>query len=73
MSETSQLRVDDVPVEILSMLDAVSMAENLKSRGPLVNRILLKWARQEARKHSLISKVLNSNQTIEDLAGMEAE
>lgn len=55
------------------MLDAVSMADGDKSRGPLVNRILLKWARQEARKHSLISKILNSNQAIEDLAGMAAE
>ena len=73
MSETSQLRVDDVPVEILSMLDAVSMADGFKSRGPLVILVLRRWARQEARKHSLISKILNSNQTIEDLAGMESE
>jgi hypothetical protein len=73
MSETSQLRVDEVPVEVLSMLDAVSMADGDRSRGPLVIRILQKWARAEARKHTLISRVLASNQVIEDLAGMDAE
>lgn len=55
------------------MLDAVSMADGDRSRGPLVIRILQKWARAEARKHTLISRVLASNQVIEDLAGMDAE
>lgn len=72
-SETSQLRVDDVPVEILSMLDAVSMADGDRSRAPLVMRILQKWARAEARKHTLIARVMASNQAIEDLAAMDPE
>lgn len=73
LSETSQLVVNEVPVEILSMLDAVSMAEGDKSRGPLVIRILRKWAQAEARRHTLVARVFVGNQSLQELAGMDVE
>ena len=70
---TSQLRVDEVPKWVLDMLDAVSMADGEKFRGPLVIAILEKWARQEARKHTLIARIVGGNQTISEFAGMDSE
>lgn len=70
---TSQLRVDDVPKWVLDMLDAVSMADGEKFRGPLVIAILEAWARKEARKHTLIARIVGCNQTIADHADMGAE
>jgi hypothetical protein len=70
---TSQLRVDEVPKWVLDMLDAVSMAEGEKYRGPLVIAILEKWAKQEARKHTLIARIVGGNQSIAEFAEMGAE
>ena len=72
-SEAVQLVVGEVPVDVVGMLDAVSLAEGEKSRGPLVIRILQQWAAKEARRHTLIARVLHSNQTISALASMADE
>ena len=70
---TSQLRVDEVPKWVLDMLDAVSMADGDKFRGPLVIAILEQWAKKEARKHTLIARIVGGNQTIADFAEMGSE
>lgn len=70
---TSQLRVDNVPKWVLDMLDEVSMAEGDASRGPLVISILERWAKQEARKHTLIARIVGGNQSIAEFAEMGAE
>lgn len=69
---TSDLRVDGVPKELLDMLDAVSMARGEKSRGPLVIEILTSFAQKKALEWTLIERVIGSNQTIRDLAGIDA-
>ena len=55
-----------VPVEVLSIIDAVCAAEHdakgkAKSRDELINQILREWAIREARKASLIARVARGN------------
>ena len=70
---TSELRIDDVPKELLDMLDAVSLARGDKSRRSLVIEVLSEYARIKAREWTLIERVMGGNQTIRDLARMDAE
>lgn len=48
------------PASTVAVLDAVSL-HNGTTRTELVNQILGKWAQQEARKASLIARVLQGN------------
>lgn len=49
-----------VPVELLQVLDAVSLHEQT-DRTTKVTRILRDWAKQEALKASLITRVMRGN------------
>ena len=72
--QTSELRIEDVPKRLIDMLDACSMGVDGRSaRKLLVISILEDWARTEARKHILISRIVGDNRTISDMAGMDAE
>lgn len=70
---TSELRVDDVPKELLDMLDAVSLARGDKSRRLLVIEVLTEYAKNKAREWTLIERVMGSNQAIRELARLESE
>ena len=64
---TTELSVNGVPKVLVDMLDAVSLAERGK-RGPLVIAILTAWAKKEARRATVMHRVLGANPEFAELA-----
>lgn len=71
--ESTELRVDGFPKDLIDMLDAVSLSAGEKHRGPLVIRIIEAWAQQEAHRWTVIERVMRSNPALRDLAGKRGE
>lgn len=69
---TTELSVNGVPKFIVDMLDAASIAERGK-RGPLVISILMQWAKKEARRATVMHRVLGANPEFAELARMDEE
>ncbi|MEN9420201.1 MAG: hypothetical protein RI988_3822 [Pseudomonadota bacterium] len=62
--DSTELRTQ-CPDEIVSILDAVSLAQGL-DRGQLVVRILKEWAEQRHREAIVIARVMRGNPTEPD-------
>lgn len=58
-ADSTELRTE-CPIEIVAVLDAVSLAQRL-TRGQLVVRILSEWAEQRHREAILIARLMPSN------------
>ena len=69
---TTELSVNGVPKVLVDMLDAASLADGGK-RGPLVISILTKWAKKEARRATVMHRVVGANPEFAELARMEDE
>lgn len=69
---TTELSVNGVPKVLVDMLDAASCAEGGK-RGPLVILILTRWARKEARRATVMRRLVGGNPEFAELAGMADE
>lgn len=68
---TAELR-GQCPVEILEVLDAVSLARD-QDRTELVNEILGDWARLRMHEASLINRVKRRNPSVSDAAGVSSD
>lgn len=66
---TTELSVNGVPKVLVDMLDAASLSDGGK-RGPLVIAILTKWARKEARRATVMHRVVGANPDFAELARM---
>lgn len=58
-ADTAELRTE-CPLEVVDVLDAVSLAQRL-TRGQLVVRILSEWAEQRHREAILIARLSRGN------------
>ena len=58
-ADTAELRTE-CPLEVVNVLDAVSLAQRL-TRGQLVVRILSEWAEQRHREAILIARLSPGN------------
>jgi hypothetical protein len=58
-ADTAELRTE-CPLEVVDVLDAVSLAQRL-TRGQLVVRILTDWAEQRHREAILIGRLSRGN------------
>ena len=70
--ETTELRVNDAPKDLVNFLDGVSHARGM-TRNKLVIEVLEAWVRERAREMILVERVVGGNPVLRELAGLGSE